>query len=181
MPSISDYMVALAAWLRSTRMPEFALWLQKQWISGFFDKNFWFVPSFQVVHILAVAALFGSVVMMNLRLLGLAGRSRTMSQTVRRYLPWVWCGLAVLLLTGLGMIIAEPPRELLNPAFWTKMVLVTVATLLSLWFQLSVNRNIARWELTHESRVAVRVGSAAVISLWIVIMLLGRWIAYAPT
>jgi hypothetical protein len=181
MPSINDYMVALAAWLRSTPLPEFALHLQKTPLSAMLAKNFWFTPIFQIIHILALAGLFGSVVMMNLRLLGWAGRSRSMSQTVRRYLPWVWWGLLVLLITGAGIGIGDPPRVLINPAFWTKMVLVVVATLLTLWFQISVNRSVAWWEMTHERRVAVRIGSASVIALWIVIMLLGRWIAYVPT
>ena len=181
MPSIGDYMVALAHWLRTTPMPEFALWLQKTPLSSLIAKNFFFIPTLQVIHILSVAMLFSSTVMINLRIFALAGRSRTMTQTVRRFLPWVWWGLLVLLVTGLGMCIGEPVRELINPAFWTKMVLVIVATLASLSFQSSVNRDVAAWEITHQRRVAVRVGAAGSILLWCAIMVLGRWIAYAPT
>jgi hypothetical protein len=181
MPSIGDYMAAVAQWLRSTQLPEFSLWLQEQPVSALIANNFWVIPILQTIHILTVAALFGSVVMISLRIFALAGRSRTMSQTVRRYLPWVWWGLLVLLITGIGMCIGEPTRELINPAFWTKMVLVLVAVLLSLWFQASVIRNVAQWETTHQRRVAIRVAAAGVIVLWCAIMALGRWIAYAPT
>ncbi len=174
-------MFALGQWLRTTPLTELSLWIQKQPLSMLIDRNFWVIPIIQTIHILAIAATFGSVVMINLRIFGLAGRSRTMTQTVRRYLPWVWWGLAVLLITGLGMTVGEPVRELTNPVFWTKMVLVIFATLLSVWFQGSVRRNVAWWELTHERRVLIRAAAGAVIVLWCVIMACGRYIAYAPT
>jgi uncharacterized membrane protein SirB2 len=181
MPSIGDYMAALAAWLRSTQLPEFSLWLQTQPISSAISNNFWVIPILQTIHILTVAGLFGSVVMINLRIFALAGRSRTMSQTVRRYLPWVWWGLLILLTTGIGMCIGEPTRELINPAFWTKMALVILAVLVSLGFQASVSRDVARWETTHGRRAGIRVAAVGVVLLWCAIMVLGRWIAYAPT
>lgn len=180
MPSIGDYMVALAQFLRSTQLPEFSLWLQKQALSSLIAKHFWFIPILQTIHILTVAMLFASVLMINMRIFMLAGRSRSMVQTVGRYMPWVWYGLVVLLITGLGMCIGEPTRELINPAFWSKMVLVVVVTLLSLAFHASVRNNFALWEMTLERRFAIRAGAVGVTVLWCVIMALGRWIAYAP-
>ncbi len=181
MDSIGDIVFALGQWLRTTQLPEISLWIQKQWLSKVIDQNFWVIPSIQTIHILAIAATFGSVLMVNLRILQLAGDGRTMEQTVDRYLPWIWWGLLVLLLTGIGMTIGEPVRELTNPVFWMKMILVIVAALVSLWFQGSVRRNAARWTLTTEGRALVRSGAGAVIGLWCLIMFLGRWIAYAPT
>jgi hypothetical protein len=181
MPSIGDLIFALGQWLRSTPLTELSLWIQKQPLSMLIDQNFWVIPIIQTIHILAIAVTFGSVVMINLRIVQMAGRSRTMTQTVERYLPWVWWGLLVLLVTGIGMTIGEPVRELTNPCFWMKMVLIVVAAAVSLWFQDSVRRNVARWEQTPDGRLAVRVGAGAVVALWCVIMVLGRWIAYAPT
>jgi len=50
----------------------------------------------------------------------------------------------------------------------------------SLLFQASVRARIAQWEVSHDGRVAVRFGAAAIIVLWCMIMVAGRWIAYAP-
>ena len=179
--SLGDLIYAFGQWLHTTPMPEFSLWIQKQPLSGLIDRNFWAIPTIQTIHILAIAATFGSVVMINLRIFQLAGQSRTMTQTVRRFLPWVWWGLATLLVTGIGMTIGEPVRELTNPVFWIKMMLIVIAASVSLWFQGSVQRNVARWELTHGGRVWIRTGAGAVICLWCAIILAGRWIAYAPT
>ncbi|HEY5411787.1 MAG TPA: hypothetical protein VIJ94_13780, partial [Caulobacteraceae bacterium] len=157
MAGFGDIIFALGQWLRTTPLTELSLWIQKQPLNELIDRNFWVVPIFQTIHILAIATVFGSVVMINLRIFQLAGEGRTMSQTVRRFIPWVWWGLLVLLLTGIGMTISDPVRELTNPVFWIKMILILVASAISLWFQGSVRRNVARWELTHDGRVLIRV------------------------
>ncbi len=179
--SLGDLIFHAGQWLRTTPLSHFSLWVQKSWLTNLIDSNFWVLPTIQSLHILAIAATFGAVFMINLRIFQLAGRSRTMTQTVQRYLPWVWWGLLALVITGIGMCFSDPVREFTNPIFWSKMVLVIVAALVSLWFQGSVRRNVALWELTHSGRVMIRVGAGAVIGLWCLIMLAGRWIAYAPT
>lgn len=173
-------MFALAQWLKTTPLPELALWIAKTPLSALVDANYWIAATLQTIHILSVAGVFVAVLMTNLRIFQLAGRSQTMAQTVARYAPWVWWGLLILFLTGFLLIMGEPARELLNPCFWTKMVLVVVAAAIALWFQDSVRRHAERWTLAPHGAVVIRVGAGAVIALWIVIMLLGRWIAYAP-
>ncbi len=178
--SISDTLYAFTEYLRTTPLNDFSIWISNQHLSMTMGSHFWVIPIIQTIHILAISAAFGSIFLINLRILGLAGRTRSMAQTVRRYQPWVWWALLVLILTGLGMITAEPVRELVNPIFWIKMVLVVAAILLSFFFHLSAKRNMARWELSHDGRVAVRAGAVAIILLWCAIMVAGRWIAYAP-
>jgi hypothetical protein len=180
MPSIGDLLFALGEWLKTTPLPGFALWVGKTPLSAAVDTNYWIAATLQTTHILAVAGSFVSVLMINLKIFHLAGRSLTMTQMLARFGPWVWWGLVVLLATGFLLIMGEPARELLNPCFWTKMVLVLIGIAVALWFQGSVRRNAARWELSSHGTLAVRAGAVGVILLWCVIMVLGRWIAYAP-
>jgi hypothetical protein len=131
----------------------------------------------QVIHILSISAAFGAVLMMNLRVWNLAGTDRTFAETERRYVRWVWWALLVLLLSGIGMTIAEPVRELVNPVFWIKMPLVVVAVLVSLWFHGRVLRRLAKGGTAGP---VIKTAAFLIIVLWCVIMLCGRWIAYAP-
>jgi hypothetical protein len=181
MPSIGDFMVALAQIIRTTQLPQFALQLQATPVSEFIAKNQYVIPLLQVIHILALSMLFTAFIMINARLFMMAGKSRTLAQTLRRFLPWVWWSLLVLLITGVLMAVGEPPRDLTNPAFWTKMVFVPVAALLTLAFQTSANRNIVAWDTPRGGPVVVKAASVGFILLWCVIMALGRWIAYVPT
>ncbi len=180
MPSLDDLLFAFSQWLKTTPLVEVSQWIGNTRLSTIIQENFWTIPIAQTIHILSIAALFGSAVMINLRILDLAGRSRTMEQTAHRFLPWIWWSLATLLATGFVMIIGEPIRELLNPAFWTKMGLILVAIGITLWFQNSVARDGASWQSSPERRIIVRTGAVAVLLLWCAIMAFGRWIAYAP-
>lgn len=180
MPSISDLLYSFTEWLRTTSLVELSLWISNTKASLWIGTHFWAIPFFQVTHILAIAAAFGSVLMIETRILGFTGAGRTMSETSRRYLPWIWWSLLVLILSGLMMIIGEPVRELINPVFWIKMALVIVVILVTLAFQASVRRNIAAWETTHSGRTAVRLGAIGILILWCAVMFGGRWIAYAP-
>lgn len=179
--SIGDLVFHLGQWIRTTPLTPLSLWIQKSWLSNVITNHFWTVPTIQTIHIMAIATTFGSVLMINLRLVQLAGRDRTIAQTVRRFLPWIWWGLLTLLITGIGMVFSDPVRNLTNPVFWLKMILVLTAATISLWFQGSVGRNAARWEAMAGGLIFIRTGALAVTGLWLLIMLCGRWIAYAPT
>lgn len=178
--SLGDFLYAFTEWLRSTPLVELAIWISNQPLSLAIGTHFWVIPILQVLHILAIAMAFGSVVMINMRILGVAGGSRTMARTVQRFVPWIWWSLLVLVATGIGMIVGEPVRELVNPIFWIKMILVVAMILLSLGFQAGARRHMATWETTHDGSVAVRIGAVGIILLWCAIMAAGRWIAYAP-
>ena len=181
MPFILDLLFQFALWLKTTPLVGVALWIQSTPLCALINSNIWLAPVVQTIHILAITATVVSVLMLSLRIFRLAGVSRTVAQVAAQHLPWIWWALVVLLATGLILIIGEPVRELLNPAFWTKMILVVVACLLSLGFQDSVRRNASRWELAGNGTLAMRAGAVAVLILWCLIILLGRWIAYAPT
>lgn len=178
---MGDLLFAITEWLRTTQLVELSLWISNTPLSLAIQTHFWAIPTIQTIHIMALAGLFGSALMMNLRILGLSGGgTSTMPQALGRYVPWIWWGLLVLLITGFLLMVGEPVRELINPIFWIKMVLVVTAVLANLWFQARVRRNAATWDSASSSRIAIRFAAAAIILLWCAIMVAGRWIAYAP-
>ncbi len=178
MPLIGPLLVAFGQWLKTTPLADLAVWLATTPPSALINQSSWMTSTIQSIHIATIAATFGAALMINLRILGLTGRSHAMLEIERRYQPWVWWGLLVLLATGVLLVIAEPARELLNPCFWTKMMLIAAVALANLWFQRSVQRDVDLWDDADGGRLAIRVGAAGMILAWCVIMILGRWIAY---
>jgi len=172
-----DLLYQFTEWLRTTPLVELSLWISTTGVSNWFGTNFWAIPILQVFHILALGAAFGAVLMINLRIFNIAGTDRTFAETERRYVRWIWWSLVVLLVSGFGMIIGEPVRELINPIFWIKMGLIIVAILVSLGFHGHVLNRLANGGAITAGNRATAV---FVIILWCVIMLCGRWIAYAP-
>src|ERR1043166_5979492 len=107
-------------------------WISSTRLNGTIRDTAWIIPAVQTVHILAVAVVMGSMLLLNLRVLGIIDAGEAKDVFTRRYLPWVWVSLIVLLISGIILVIGEPGRDLENPTFWTKMVLIVCAIVLTL-------------------------------------------------
>ncbi|MGZ3272651.1 MAG: DUF6644 family protein [Caulobacteraceae bacterium] len=157
---------------------QFCDWLSQTPVSTTFQSVEWIIPTVQSVHILAIAVVMSSVVMVDLRLMGLAGRTQSISGMARRFLPWVWWSLIVLLVSGAVLITAEPRRDILNPVFQAKMVLLLVAMAVTVMFQTTVARNMEIWDLSPQKRTGAWVTAVVSLLVWTAIVGCGRWIAY---
>jgi len=115
----------------------------------------------QTIHILAIAAVMSSVLMLDLRLLGVVGADQPLARVASRFRPVIWWTLPILLATGAVMIIGEPARSLANSVFQLKMLLLLAAIGVTLTF--------------HKGPRIIAVLSLA---LWVGIVFAGRWIAY---
>jgi hypothetical protein len=136
----------------------------------------WITPALQTVHILAVACVLASVLVVDIRLLQSGGRDH-FPLFARRYIPWIWRALVVLLATGILLTIGEPARELKNIVFAAKMTMVTLAVCLTAAAERPLR---AALEGPEPIVLPAFTKPFAVISLilWAAIVVAGRWIAY---
>jgi hypothetical protein len=157
----------------------FAEWLSLTVPSVFIQNhNAWLIPAIQSIHIVAIGIVMGSVLLIDLRILGWAGTDQTLGQTTRRFAPWLTGGLCLLLATGILMVIGEPVRELVTFSFWLKMFLVALSTAIALVFLTRVRKREAEWEETILGRRSTKWMAILVFLIWVFIIVLGRLIAY---
>lgn len=161
-------------------MQAFADWIATTPVNAFLAGIGWSVPALQTTHILAIAVIFSSVVMISMRVLGWTGQEQTMDQTMRRFAPWFWGALVVLAVTGFFMIVIEPVRELMALSFWIKMGLLIVGLAAAISFQRHVRGNAVLYDGQAASRGAIRVWALSLLVLWTAIIFMGRFIAYDP-
>jgi uncharacterized membrane protein SirB2 len=152
-------------------------WISSTRANALIRDTAWIIPVVQSVHILAIAVVMGSVLLLNLRVVGIIGAGEAKDVFTRRYLPWVWNGLVVLLISGIILIVGEPGRDLENSTFWTKMVLVGCAIALTLILEQPVVRRATFWDVPGR-RWMSRVLACLAMGCWVGIVLCGRWIAY---
>jgi hypothetical protein len=158
---------------------QFALWLSTTAPSVFIQEhNGWTIPAIQSIHIVGIALVMGSVLMIDLRILGWAGSDQTLYQTVRRFGPWLTGSLWLLLATGLLMVIGEPVRELVTLSFWLKMTLVAIGALVVAIFQRTLRRHEQQWEGSLVHRRSIKAAAILTFLLWASVIVLGRLIAY---
>jgi Ca2+/Na+ antiporter len=160
-------------------MQQFAEWLSTTGPSVFIQNNYnWFIPLIQSIHIVAIATVFGSMFMINMRVLGWSGMDQTLRQTTNRFGPWLTGSLWVLLITGTLMVIGEPVRELVTFSFWFKMVLVVIGTVIAVAFRVSLRKRETEWEQNLAKQPSTKLFAILTLLLWCAIIFLGRLIAY---
>ncbi|MGZ5159268.1 MAG: DUF6644 family protein [Burkholderiales bacterium] len=164
--------------MRTKALDQLCAWLEHTPMSQTIQTVNWIVPAVQTIHILAIAAVMASVLMINLRLVGLVGRDQQLNAFSGRFLPVIWWALPVLLVTGIIMIVGEPVRSLENPVFQLKMALVLSAIAITLGYQAPLKKNPVFWHVSGAHRVAAVVLALLSFIVWVSIVLAGRWIAY---
>ena len=121
----------------------------------------------------------GSVVMVDLRLLGLAVPSQSVSEMIGRLMPWTWWALSLNLVTGLLFVVARPGRYFFNPVFGIKFALLVPAVVLAFVIHRLSIRKPGYWERSPVRLVSARVIAVVSLALWVGVVLSGRWIAYS--
>jgi hypothetical protein len=143
--------------------------------SQFIQDIKWIVPLVQTVHILAIAAVLGSALMIQLRCLGLSQIDQAMARVAKRHAPVIGWGVSVLLLSGAVLIVGEPARALANDYFQLKMLLLLGVIGVS-WVQMRPMQT--QPEYWHQHPGVLRSLSVLSLGLWAGIVFAGRWIAY---
>ena len=160
-------------------MTQFALWLSATAPSVFIQQhNTWAIPVIQTIHIVGIALVMGSVLMIDLRILGLAWSDQTLAQTTRRFGPWVTGSLWLLLVTGLLMVVGEPVRELVTFSFWLKMTLVALGALVVTIFMRAVRRQEHSGARDLAQKGSIKAMAVVTFLIWTFVIVLGRLIAY---
>jgi hypothetical protein len=128
-------------------------------------------PIVQTLHLLSIAVVLGSIVLLSLRVLGWAAPTQAPDEMSRRLAPWTWGALPVLVASGLVFVLARPQRYFSNPMFGLKLALLVPALALTALLYGLVRR-------PTPNRTVTRTLALACLVAWVCIILAGRWIAY---
>lgn len=151
---------------------EFFTWCHETAIAVAIRESLWLFPALQVLHLLALAALGGAVLVVDLRLLGLGLRGVPVKTLAGDMSPWMTRSLVIITATGVGMFLSESLRYYDNAAFTAKMGAFVVA----LAFTYGVRR---RWTSAGDVIGAGgRVVAATSIVLWTAVAGAGRAVGF---
>jgi hypothetical protein len=162
---------------RGGRMTAFAQWLAGTSASMVVQKTLWLIPLMQTIHIICVALVFSSVVMIEFRVLGYT-KSGTVADTARRFVPWIYVCVAVMALTGAVLIVGEPERSLPSFEFQMKMLFLAVALAFTVSFSHSVHKHEEAWADKSSVRTVHTTLAVLALAAWCAVVVWGRWIAY---
>jgi hypothetical protein len=154
-------------------------WLQSlPWTSGI-KQSTWQFPVLESIHSLAIAAMVWPAALLDLRLLGLVMRRRPVSQVAAQFLPWVWTGFTIMVLSGSLLFSSEAVKCYHSPFFRVKLVLIAIAGLNALVFHQTVFPGIASWDKDAPTPWRAKLAGGCSLALWIGVVAMGRALAYA--
>ena len=104
-------------------------WLDTTAFSQFLQNSTYTFPVIEVVHLMGLTMLVGAQAAVSLRLLGF-GMQRPASELYEGLRGWSWLGLAIIVSTGVSMVIAEPIKLSTNPAFPYKLLFILITAAL---------------------------------------------------
>lgn len=135
-------------------------------------------PWIELFHVFAITIVFGSILLVDLRLAGLAARDYPISALSRAIVPVTWVAFILAAITG-GLLFASNPFTYFeNFAFRCKMLLMLGAGLNMAIFHVWTMRSARNWDTTPYIPPAVRAAGLISILFWVAIIAFGRWIGF---
>ena len=135
-------------------------------------------PLIESVHVVAISLVVGSILVLDLRLTGLASIHRPVSRLARSILPVTWSAFAIAATSGFLMFISNATKYLANGYFVAKMFLICAAGLNMIIFHGISAKDLPQWEKEPCPPLSARLASALSILLWIAVVACGRWIGF---
>jgi hypothetical protein len=141
-------------------------------------SSLYLFPLIESVHVIGLTMVFGTILILDLRLLGLASVQRPFTAVASDVLTWTWMAFVVTAATGVLMFITNAGAYYANPLFRAKMALLLLSGVNMLVFELTARRSVARWDQDTAAPPAGRVIAAVSLVVWIGVIVLGRWVGF---
>lgn len=138
-------------------------------------------PLIESTHVFGLALVFGTVLVIDLRLLGIASRQRPFQRMASEILKWTWAAFAITALTGLLMFSTNARVYYHNFYFRTKMLLLLLAGVNMLVFELTAGRKIDRWDKAPSAPPIGKAAALLSIAMWVGIICMGRIIGFTTS
>ena len=149
-------------------------WVEATALGNAIRQSLWLFPVIEAVHLLGLSVLGGSVLIVDLRMLGAGLRNHAISQIARDAKPWFVGALVVMLLTGWALFASEAIKCYYNFSFWVKITTLPVAIV----FAFLIRDRIAARAGMNATAITRAVGFLS-IALWFTVAAAGRWIGFS--
>ena len=137
-------------------------------------NSLWLFPVIEAFHLVGLGIMGGAVLLVDLRLLGLGLKDRSVAQLSQDAQPWMLGSLMMMLASGIPLFLSEAVKCYYSTAFWVKMT----SLLLVIVFTFTVRRR-AALEATLAPVLEGKIAALVSLALWAGVGWGGRWIGFS--
>lgn len=154
-------------------------WMQATPINSLILNFAWSWPTLESLHFLALCTLMGSLLVMDLRLIGF--NNLIPLKAVHSLMPVALVSFAINLITGLGFLFGEPYLYFPNWAFWAKMALILAAGINFLFYFTTVEPRLLKLGPNEPTPGIAKVTGLLSLVFWFGVLSYGRLLPYLGT
>jgi uncharacterized membrane protein len=141
----------------------FCRWLQDNSFIALINGTAWTAAALEIVHYFSMFILVGSMVIVDLRVLGLVGRRQHATQLADRLFAWIWASLLLNFLSGFFMFAGSAAAYYRNDIFYDKMGVI----LLAIVTNIIVQQKVRQWDQLPVMPAWAKVIAVLSIGLWV--------------
>jgi hypothetical protein len=141
-------------------------------------NSLYLFPLIESLHVIGVTLVFGTILIIDLRLLGLASAGRAFTAVASDVFRWTWLAFVVAVATGGLMFVTNAGTYYGNAYFRAKMALLVLSGLNMLAFELTAMRSVRTWDRQAAAPFSGKTIAALSLAIWISVIFLGRWVGF---
>jgi hypothetical protein len=153
-------------------------WLQATALAVFIHQTKWAFTAIEVIHVIAISLVIGTIAMVDFRLLGFASIRRPFTELAREVLPWTWAAFVLAAIAGLLLFISQATAYAATTTFWVKMGIMLLAGINMLIFEFITVRGVQAWDRNPSPPFPARLAGGISFTCWILVFVFGRWTGF---
>jgi len=153
-------------------------WIESTTLAAYVRESSTVFPWLEVAHVIGLSLVLGTIAIVDLRLIGVAGTDYPVRRLMRTLLPITWVGFLLALVTGLLMFASQPVLYLATFAFQLKLALLLLAGANMAIFHLWTQRGIGAWNERGRPPLAARISGLLSLGVWIGVVFAGRFVGF---
>ena len=149
-------------------------WLELTAVGAAVRDSLWLFPVIEAGHLLGLTLLGGSILAVDLHLLGFGLRERSVAYVIEQIRPWLYAAILVMIVTGIPLFLSEAVKCYFSEAFWLKMKTFPIAVVYTI--------AIRAWVAKQGADLGPWIGRVLAIfsiALWLTVAAAGRWIGFS--
>ena len=135
-------------------------------------------PIVEAIHVFTASVVFGTILIVDLRLLGFPNVRRAFTRIESELIKFTWAAFIVSVITGCMMFAANAATYYANWPFRLKMLALLAAGFNMLYFERVTSKTVGQWDVGTRPPLAARLGGATSLVIWITVIFLARWIGF---
>lgn len=154
-------------------------WLQSTSLAAVINQTKWLFTTIEVIHVIAISLVIGTIAMVDLRLLGFASTKRPFTEIARPVLPLTWAAFVLAAITGSLLFMSKASDYFMTTTFRLKLIIMALAAINMLIFEFITVKGVKEWDVKPTPPMAARLAGAISLTCWLLVFIFGRWTGFS--